>query len=443
MRLTQVVVLALLMACATMLGCAVEREPLIRSLDDPLPPIRYVEIGERGEFLVNGKPFIPLEAWLQSPKHFPKLRAAGINVCAGYWWNDEQKLGSGDTKRMDQYAEMVRKAGFYYVAPYMTNQPAATRAVARMDHLLGWTHNDEPDLPVKVKDETTGETRWAPRDTLEETAQAYHNVKALDRKHPVLIGFTSHFMSDQNSKYDQAMKEKIYPAYSRYGDGLGYDTYPIFGYNRPDHLYRVAKGVTELKALAGPGKAIGCAIETHKGSRWVRQENQLDVLPKHTRAETWMALIRGATEILYFTASWVPEPYTEFACTPEMVTELRRLNGQITRLTGPLLARPARARITMELAAGDGTELDCHYKATQYRGHVYIFAQNMDMNPGKDERGRAAIDPRTGTASFTVSGLRTGTPVEVIDEDRTIAAGPGGFDDEFQGLAEHIYRLKL
>ncbi len=441
----QFMLIAVLLAGGGMLsGCAAAREPLIAGIDDPLPPIESVEIGERGEFIVNGKLFIPLGSWLIDPVHFPKLKAAGINVCAGYWWSDEQNKGQGGTKSMDEYAELVRKAGFYYIAPYMENQLEATRKVAAMDHLMAWTQNDEPDLPTKVKDEATGKVRWQPRDTLQQTAEAYRKIKALDRRHPVMIGFTSHFMSDQTDKYDQAMKQKIYPAYAKYGDGIGYDTYPIFGYNRPDHLYRVAMGVTELIALAGPGKAIGCAIETNKGSRWVSQEKQLDVLPKHTRAEVWMAMIRGATEILYFTHSWVPEPYTQFAPTAEMVTELRRLNGQITRLTAPLLARPAKAKIEMRLVvATSGKKLDCHFKATRYKGYTYIFAQNMDMNPGKDDRGRAAINPRTGRALLTVEGLKIGTQVEVLDEDRTIRAVSGGFTDEFEGLAEHVYRFKL
>jgi hypothetical protein len=425
-------------------GCAVERDALVASIDDPLPPVESVEIGQRGEYIVNGKLFIPLAVWLIDPEHFPKLKASGINTCAGYWWGEEQKKGSGDTQSMDQYAEMVRKAGFYHIPPYMAKQLDATRRVAAMNHVLAWTQNDEPDLPQKVTDPKTGKVTWQPRDTLDETAEMYRQIRALDAMRPVQIGFTSHFMSDQNNKYDAAMKKRIYPAYAQYGDAIGYDTYPIFGYNRPDHLYRVAMGVTELRALAGPGKAIACAIETNKGSKWVSQKNQLDVLPKHTRAETWMALIRGATEILYFTHSWVPEPYTQYAPSPKMIAELKRLNGQITRLTAPLLSRPAEVNIGMKLFAVIGdVPLGCHFKATQYKGDTYIFAQNMDMNPGKDDRGRATSTPRTGNAVFTVQGLKAGTQIEVIDEDRTVTSGDGVFIDKFGGLAEHIYRFRL
>jgi hypothetical protein len=154
-----------------------------------------------------------------------------------------------------------------------------------------------------------------------------------------------------------------------------------------------------------------------------------------------MALIRGATEILYFTHSWFPEPYTQFAPNAEMIAEMHRLNDQITRLTGPILAEPAEG-VAMILAAADGAALKCHFKATRYKGLTWIFAQNMDMNPGKDGRGRAAINPRTGKAVFTVEGLRAGTVVTVVDENRTITADAGRFTDEFAGLAEHIYRLR-
>jgi len=435
-------------------GCAAEgapaagAEPLIKSIDQKLPPIMTVTVGRNRELLVNGKPFIPFKVWLQDPVHFPKLRAAGVNVCMGYWWNEETKRGQGDTRSMDEYARAVGDAGFYYIAPYMENQLDATRKVAAMDHLLAWIHNDEPDLPKTITDPETGKKRSVPRDTVEQTAARYRKVKALDAKHPVLMGLTANFMRSETRHYDQATKDKLYPQYVKHCDGVGFDTYPIFGWNRPDWLCKVGDGVSELGRYAGPDRLLSCTVETCKGSRWVSQENQLDVEPRHTRAEVWMALIRGATMISYFTHSWRPEPYTQFACTPEMVRELRRLNGQITRLTCAIVADPAKVKIEMHLrrpdsAAASRGDLACHFKATQLGAHTYIFAQNLDMNPGKDDRGRATIHPRTGNATFTVEGMKAGTKIEVVDEDRTITGSGGKFADEFAGLAEHIYRFRL
>jgi hypothetical protein len=164
------------------------------------------------------------------------------------------------------------------------------------------------------------------------------------------------------------------------------------------------------------------------------------VLPKHTRFEVWGVLIEGATAYGYFTHAWRPE-FKEFAPTAEMQAELKRLNAQVTRLSGAILAAPTSRAITMELAGG----LKCHFKATESDGSLYIFAQNQDLGPGGEEKGQfEPVSPRSAVATFTVAGLKAGATVEVVDEKRTLKAAEGGaFSDGFDGLAEHIYRIKM
>ena len=50
------------------------------------------------------------------------------------------------------------------------------------------------------------------------------------------------------------------------------------------------------------------------------------------------------------------------------------------------------------------------------------------------------IHPREGKATVTVPGLKAGTSIEVVDENRSITAQDGNFTDDFAPLAEHIYR---
>ena len=248
---------------------------------------------------------------------------------------------------------------------------------------------------------------------------------------------TGHFFTKQSS-WDDATRTSIYPAYVAACDVAGFDIYPIFGSNYPSHLHHVAEAVEELVALAGP-RPVFAWIETNKGSRWVSPEKQLDVLPMHTRAEVWMAIIRGATAIGYFTHTWVPS-YKQFAPEGEMVVELNRLDRQLTRLAPAILADPAHVEIEMSIASG----LPCHFKATEHDGHLYIFAQNIHVDDNKDALGQGEqINPRGGKATFVVHGLRAGTEVEVVDEARTVTAGDGQFTDDFGPLAEHVYRLKL
>jgi len=93
--------------------------------------------------------------------------------------------------------------------------------------------------------------------------------------------------------------------------------------------------------------------------------------------------------------------------------------------------------------AGDGADLACHFKATLSDGSVWIFAQNIDLGPGAEKlRQFDPIKPRAGKAAFAVEGLKAGTRIEVVDENRTLTAEAGKFADDFAVLAEHIYTIK-
>ena len=168
-------------------------------------------------------------------------------------------------------------------------------------------------------------------------------------------------------------------------------------------------------------------------------EKQPDVLPMHTRNEVWQAIINGATAIGYFTHVWKPA-FKEYGPTDEMTAELTRLNAQITRLAPAILSGPVKNKIEMTMDGG----LKCSFKATKYEGNTYIFSENNDLGAGAEKAKQYdPIFPRTGKALFTIQGLKSGTKIEVVDENRTLTAENGMFSDEFAPLAEHIYRFKL
>jgi hypothetical protein len=242
----------------------------------------------------------------------------------------------------------------------------------------------------------------------------------------VFLNLTSGFMEKGGGGGNIPLAEKkaYYDVAVRGGDIVGFDVYPIYGYNLDDKLYWVRDGVEQLRQFAGPNKPVFACIETSKGSRWVTYDRQKDVLPEHTRAEVWMAIIRGATGIIYFTHAWRPA-FTEFAPTEEMQAELRRLNGQITRLAPAILADPARMPVSIGLSGG----LECDIMGREFDGSIYVFANNLDMQR------------RAGTATIRVEGLRAGTRIQVLDETREIVAGNDYFEDYFGPLAVHLYRI--
>ena len=385
-------------------------------------PIKTIEIGKNREFRVNGKPFFPTMSWAQSPKKYAMLtQAAGFNT----------HVGNADPNA-------AAAVGCYAVSDFK-------EAWVGNAHLLGWLHGDEPDMARK--DANNKSLPAWPRRTPAELAVTYQKIKDADKTRPVFVTFTGSFTQEEKA-YDDATRAKIYPDFVKSADVVGFDIYPIYGSGHACHLDWVARGVTQLLELGGPKRPLYAWIETSKGSKWMTAEKQPEVLPMHTRCEVWMAIIRGATAIGYFTHAWRPPPETSFAPKPEMQKEMKRLNAQITRLSAAILADPAAAKVEMKLA-GEGAELNCHCKATQADMALYIFAQNIDLGEGREKlaAGQAPrapggdIAPRAGKATIKVQGLKAGTKIDVVDEGRTITADDGQFSDDFAPLAEHVYEF--
>jgi len=368
--------------------------------------IRDVKTGKNREFMVNGQPFLPIMSWAQPPANYSMLQDLGFNTHAG-----------------NADPEAARQSGAYAVPGFRKEKMAH-------DNILGWIFDDEPDMP---KGKGAGAK---PRQQPENVIEKALGIKKSDPDRLLFMTLTGHFTVEQ-STYPEEVRKKIYPRYIQETDVIGFDIYPIYGSGYASHLDWVGKGVAQLRGLA-KDRPVYAWIETGKGSRWMSYEKQPDVLPVHTRNEVWQAIIQGATAIGYFTHAWFPE-FKEFAPTAEMQRELKRLNGQLTRLAPAILAPPSGRKIQMKLGEG----LNCQFRATEASGHIYLFALNMDLGPGAEKaRQFDPIYPRNGKAIFIVPGLKAGTKIVVADEDRIITAEKGKFSDEFAPLAEHIYIFK-
>ena len=103
--------------------------------------IESVTVDENRALRVNGDAYFPIMIWLQNPDNFPRAVEAGVNTIGGYW------PGSGGTEDVVEYLDLVEDAGLLGVMPWderLIGHPA----------LLGFIHDDEPDLPHKVSDAT-------------------------------------------------------------------------------------------------------------------------------------------------------------------------------------------------------------------------------------------------------------------------------------------------
>jgi len=370
-------------------------------------PIKKIKVGKNREFVVNGKPFLPIMSWAQPKKNYAMLSEIGINTFCG----------SSDPLS-------AKEAGCYAITAFKAGQ-------VENGHVLAWIFSDEPDL-------ATGKGANAkPRQQPEKVVVECVKIKNSIPKRLIFMTFTGDFRKN-SSTYPPEVWEKLYPEYIKGADVLGFDIYPIYGSGYAGHLNLVGSGVSQLSELAGT-RPVYTWIETSKGSQWMSYEKQPDVLPMHTRNEVWQAIINGATAIGYFTHVWKPD-FKEYGPTDEMTKELTRLNSQLTRLAPAILAGHVKNKIEMTMRE----ELKCSFKATKYEGSIYIFSENNDLGPGAEKAKQFdPIFPRTGKAIFTVAGLKAGLKIEVVDEQRTITAENGKFSDEFAPLAEHIYRLKL
>jgi hypothetical protein len=102
-----------------------------------LPAITKVEIGPSASLLVNGKPFFPIMAWIQSPGNFSLLKELNFNTNLGYYWAPDAKAPDKDPG-LDAYAEKSWQANLYFAPGFSDKYPrrgrtswAGSRATSR------------------------------------------------------------------------------------------------------------------------------------------------------------------------------------------------------------------------------------------------------------------------------------------------------------------------
>lgn len=267
--------------------------------------------------------------------------------------------------------------------------------------------------------------RHEPRAQPPETLTKYQAIKAGDAARPVFMTLTGDF-HPLLSKWSDTQRAELYGQYVRAADVIGYDIYPIYGWNKPEWIYLVHDATKLLAEQSGP-RPLYAWIETSKGSQWTGPlERQKDVTPAHIRAEVWMAICGGATGIGYFTHVWKPA-YDQFGVPEENRKALRRINDQLARLAPAILGETPRRPVRIR-AEGD---VKLAALARRHAGDLYIFAVNYD------ERSREA------KARIEIEGLAAGAVIVVVDEDRKLSAEAGLLRDGFTPLDVHVYRVPL
>jgi hypothetical protein len=356
-----------------------------------------------GELHVNGFPvdahFFPIGVWMQSPTRAASYKAIGINTFVGLW--------EGPTEQ--QLAALARD-NMYVVAE---QNDVGLKSVNR--HVIkAWMQQDEPDNAQPIGLGLYGNC-IAPTEVTRRTRE----IKTSDPTRPVMINFGQGVANEfwrgrgkcngDYSYYDIAMQG---------ADILSYDIYPV-GSSTPQvkgKLEYVARGVTNLMKRATAEQSVWMALET------TALDPARRPTPAEIRAEVWMALIHGATGILYFAHEFKPKFRDDAIFRyPDIVEEVTRTNHLIKSLS-PVLKSPS---LIGTIKISSKTPIATMEKV--YGSTTYIFA--------------VAMQNTTSAVRITVDELHDAN-ARVIGENRSLPVTQGTFEDQFEGYGVHLYEIE-
>jgi hypothetical protein len=352
--------------------------------------------------LPNGFPadpdFFPLGVWLQWAGRAPLYQAIGINTIVGqYEGPTEAQLGE------------LAQHGMYAVV----EQNDAALASPNDAIIKGWMQGDEPDNAQPV-----ASGQWGPCIPAAEVARRTLAMKARDPTRPVMLNFGRGVADETWPGRGPCTGDVAYYDTAIVGaDILTFDIYPVAS-DTPHvqgRLEYVARGVANLKRRATDKQAVWGVIET------TAIQMQQHVTPAELRTEVWMALIHGATGIVYFAHEWTGGFREDGIFRhPEIVAAVGKTN-EIVRALAPVLNSPT---IAGQVAVSSTVPIAT---LTKRQGEtLYLFA--------------VAMQREASTPWFAIRGLRDGQAT-VIDEDRTVAIKDGILEDSFPGYGVHLCRI--
>jgi hypothetical protein len=366
-----------------------------------------------GSFTVRLKKPVTVQSlavWLTVSGNLPTAKEVAF---AG----DGRKLLTAtlEAKRNQQMFELAEPATFQELKVTVESTEPGDQAWGSIGEIEGFD--------AAGKNALLSPPRYEPRAWPDAVTEHYQSIKKADPSRPVFMTLTGNF-HPHFGKWTDAQRAELYPAYLQAADVVGYDIYPIYGWNKPEWLYLVHEATEQLVRDAGP-RPVYAWIETSKGGQYTGSlDRQHDVTPQHIRAEVWMAICRGATAIGYFTHIWKPS-YRQFGVPDQNRKALREINNQITQLAPAILGAPS----TQAVSITADTDVKLDLMARRSGDDLYVFAVNFDEKAVPAE------------ATISVEGLPAGSSIEVIDEGRAIRSEAGLFRDPFPPLAVHIYRI--
>jgi len=386
------------------------------------------------KFAPDGRPadpdFFPVAVWLQNPDNAARYRAAGINLYVGLW--------QGPTAEQLKALKAARM-------PVVCAQNEIAITSKDREVIVGYLHGDEPDNAHKFEEywqrdverikeawpelyrkldlKNKPYTAYGPPLPPKWIVRDYQEIKKQDPSRPVLLNLGQGVAWEGwIGRGERTGKLEDYPEYMKGCDIVSFDIYPAC-HEHPEvagNLWFVARGVERLVEWSGGKKPVWSCIEC---TRISHPDGQM-ATPDQVKAEVWMAIIHGATGLIYFVHEFKPK-FNEHALLdhPEMLDGVTATNRQIQELA-PVLNSPTLPG----LAKVDTGSKDAPVAvmAKKHRNSTYLFA--------------VAMRPVDTSATFTVKGLGNAT-AKVLGEKRTIPLQGGKFQDQFAPYAVHLYQI--
>ncbi|MEV7663494.1 hypothetical protein, partial [Paenarthrobacter sp. NPDC089316] len=187
--------------------------------------------------------------------------------------------------------------------------------------------------------------------------------------------------------------------------------------------------VNAARNVQAPIWALPTVVSTGGSTGGYRQ-----LTPEQTKAQVWASIIHEARGIVWFSQSPDQQNINDcisgdaFAdarlkatpCLKDQVAAAGAVNNEIKALA-PVIN-------TQSYVWNFGDGIDSMLKAND--GSAYIFAMGKDGT--------------TGSRTFTLPAGITGTQVEVVGENRTIAVQNGAFTDSFANeYTHHVYKITI
>jgi hypothetical protein len=351
----------------------------------------------------TARDYFPIGVYLQKPANARRYAAIGINLYVGLW--------QGPTPAQ---LATLRAANMRAIV----SQNAAGLA-DRSGTIVGWLQEDEPDNAQPNGRGGFG----SPKDPATVVAD-YRRLQLADPTRPILLNLGRGVAWDGwHGRRERTNHPEDYPRYLEGADIASFDIYPGASPEAAIHnkFRLVPDGVDRLRAWAKPGSPVWVCIETGNigGSG--------GATPEQVRAQSWGAIIRGASGIIYFVHQFKPA-FNEHRLLDDsvMMAQVEKTNREIVMLAPVLNAPATSAKASVTRSGRRGGPIDLMRRDVE--GAVYLFAAELDGEPGD--------------ATFRIEEGGAAGVAEVIGEGRRIAVRNGAFQDTVAPYGVRIYRYR-